>query len=73
MCETRKTSQIAAEMRKYNLTVLGIRETHCIQAEQQRSGTGEMLLYSDHAKENVPHIKVVALMLSEEAPSVLIR
>ncbi|VDP31861.1 unnamed protein product [Schistosoma margrebowiei] len=67
MCETRKTSQIAAEMRKYSVTVFRIRETHWIQAEQKRLGTEEMLLYSDHAEENALHTKGVSLTKSEEA------
>ncbi|VDP20554.1 unnamed protein product [Schistosoma margrebowiei] len=48
MWETGKTSQIAAEMRRYNLAVLGISETHWTQARQQRLNTGEMLPYSIH-------------------------
>ncbi|VDO77045.1 unnamed protein product [Schistosoma margrebowiei] len=64
MWEIRKTSQIATEMRRYNLAVLGISETHWTQAGQQRLNTGEMLVYSDHEEENAPHTQRVALMLS---------
>ncbi|VDP80897.1 unnamed protein product [Schistosoma curassoni] len=46
MWETGKTSQIATEMRRYNLAVLGISETHWTQAGQQRLNMGEMLLCS---------------------------
>ncbi|VDP27139.1 unnamed protein product [Schistosoma margrebowiei] len=67
MWETGKTSQIATEMRKYNLAVLGISETHWTQAEQKRLATGEMLLYSGHEEENAPHTQGVALMLSKVA------
>ncbi|VDP18657.1 unnamed protein product [Schistosoma margrebowiei] len=48
MWETGKTSQIAMEMRRYNLAVLGISETHWTQDGQQRLNTGEMVLYSGH-------------------------
>ncbi|VDP43936.1 unnamed protein product [Schistosoma margrebowiei] len=48
-------SQIATEMSRHNLAVLGIRETHWTQAGQKKLATGEMLLYSRHEKENAPH------------------
>ncbi|VDP20396.1 unnamed protein product [Schistosoma margrebowiei] len=67
MWETRKTSQIAMEMRRYNLAVLGISETHWTQTGQKRLATGEMLLYSGHEEENAPHTQGVALMLSKVA------
>ncbi|VDP53461.1 unnamed protein product [Schistosoma margrebowiei] len=70
--KTGKTSQIATEMRKYNLAVLGIRETHWTQAGQKRLNTGEMLLYSGHEEENAPHTQGVALMLSKVARNALV-
>ncbi|VDP64940.1 unnamed protein product [Schistosoma curassoni] len=54
-------------MRRYNLTVPGISETHWTQAGQQRLNTGEMLLYSGYEEESAPHTQGVALMLSKEA------
>ena len=72
MWETGKTSQIAMEMRRYKLAVLGISETHWTQTGQQRLGTGEMLLYSGHEGENAPHTQGVALMLSKEARNALV-
>ncbi|VDO93245.1 unnamed protein product [Schistosoma margrebowiei] len=72
MWENRKPSQIATEMRRYNLAVLGISETHWTQAGQQRPATGEMLLYSGHEEENAPHTQGVALMLSKVARNVLV-
>lgn len=69
MWETRRTSQIAREMRRYNLVFRGIIETHLTQARQQRLDTREMLLYSGHGQGSAPHIQGVALMLSEEARS----
>ncbi|CAH8570145.1 unnamed protein product [Schistosoma guineensis] len=72
MWEAGKTSQIATEMRRYNLAVLGISETHWTQAGQQRLNTGEMLLYSGHEEENAPHTQGVALMLSKVARNALV-
>ncbi|VDP07386.1 unnamed protein product [Schistosoma margrebowiei] len=59
-------------MRRYNLAVLGISETHWTQARQQRLNTREMLLYSGHEEENAPHIQEVAPMLSKEARNALV-
>ncbi|VDP51778.1 unnamed protein product [Schistosoma margrebowiei] len=72
MWETGKTSQIAMEMRRYNLAVLGISETHWIQAGQQRLATGDMLIYSGHEEDNAPHTQGVALMLSKVARNALV-
>ncbi|VDP28251.1 unnamed protein product [Schistosoma margrebowiei] len=72
MWETGKTSQIAIEMRRYNLAVLGISETHWTQAGQKRLATGEMLLYSGHEEDNAPHTQGVALMLSKVARNALV-
>ncbi|VDP51628.1 unnamed protein product [Schistosoma margrebowiei] len=43
MWDPLKTSQIATEMRRHNLAVLGISETHWTQARQQKLNTGETL------------------------------
>ncbi|VDP50600.1 unnamed protein product [Schistosoma margrebowiei] len=54
MWETGRVFQITAEMRRYNLEVLGISETHWTQVGQQRLASGELLLYSGHEEENAP-------------------
>ncbi|VDO62129.1 unnamed protein product [Schistosoma margrebowiei] len=72
MWKTEKTSQIATEMRRYNLAALRISENHWTQAGQQRLDTGEMLLYSGHEEENDPHTQGVALMLSNVARNTLV-
>ncbi|VDP33190.1 unnamed protein product [Schistosoma margrebowiei] len=59
-------------MRRYNLEVLGISETHWTQVGQQRLTSGELLLYSGHEEENAPHTQGVALMLSKQAQNALI-
>ncbi|VDO86898.1 unnamed protein product [Schistosoma margrebowiei] len=72
MWETGKTSQIAAELRRYNLAILGISETQWTQVGQKRLDTGEMLLYSGHEEGNDPHTQGVALILSKVARNVLV-
>ncbi|VDP09402.1 unnamed protein product [Schistosoma margrebowiei] len=72
MWETGKTGQIAMEMRRYNLAVLGVSETHWTQAGQKRLATGEMLLYSGHEEDNALHTQGVALMLSKVARNALV-
>ncbi|VDP35142.1 unnamed protein product [Schistosoma margrebowiei] len=72
MWETGKTSQIATEVRRYNLAILGISETHWTRAGQQRLNTVEMLLYSGHEEKNAPHTQGVALMLSKVARNALV-
>ncbi|VDP27223.1 unnamed protein product [Schistosoma margrebowiei] len=59
-------------MRRYNLAVLGISETHWTQAGQKRLAMGEMLLYSGHEEENAPHTQGVALILSKVARNPLV-
>ncbi|VDP07370.1 unnamed protein product [Schistosoma margrebowiei] len=72
MWETGRTSQITTKMRRYDLTVLGISETHWTQAEQKGLDTGEMLLYFGHKEESALHTQGVALMLFKEARNALI-
>ena len=45
MFEAGKAVQVAAEMRNYNLTVLGISEIRWTGSGQQRLATGEVLKY----------------------------
>ncbi|VDO68636.1 unnamed protein product [Schistosoma margrebowiei] len=70
--KTGRTSQIAAEMRRYDLVALEISETHCAKAGQKTLDPEEMLLYSGHEQENAPHTQGVALMLSKEARNAII-
>ncbi|VDP71478.1 unnamed protein product, partial [Schistosoma mattheei] len=62
---------MAVEMRRHNLEVLEINETHSMQVGQQRLASGELLLYSGHDEENAPHTRGVALMLSKQAQNAL--
>ncbi|VDP80734.1 unnamed protein product, partial [Schistosoma curassoni] len=72
MWDTERAFQIAAEMRRYNLEVIGISETHWTQAGQQRLASGELLLYSGHEEENSPHTQGIVLVLSKQAQNALI-
>ncbi|VDP68012.1 unnamed protein product [Schistosoma curassoni] len=73
MWDTGRVFQIASEMRRYNLEVLGISETHWTHVGQQRLTSGELLFYSGHEEGNAPHTQGVALMLSKQAQNALIR
>ncbi|KAK7110430.1 hypothetical protein V1264_014307 [Littorina saxatilis] len=72
MFETGKTAQVAAEMRNYNLSILGISESRWTGSGQRRLVTGDMLLFSGHEEEGAPHTRGVALMLSKTAQRALI-
>ncbi len=66
MYESRKTAQVAAEMRNNILTLLGISEARWNQAGQRRLMTGELLLYSGHEESDAPHTQGVGFMLSKQ-------
>ncbi|KAK7097079.1 hypothetical protein V1264_004109 [Littorina saxatilis] len=72
MFETGKTAQVAAEMRNYNLSILGISKSRWTGSGQRRLVTGEMLRFSGHEEEGAPHTRGVALMLSKTAQRALI-
>ena len=72
MYETGKLYQVAAEMRAYNLALLGISETRWTQCSRKKLNSGELLLYSGHEDEDSPHTQGVALMLSKAAQKALI-
>ena len=72
MFETGKTTQVSAELTRYNIAVLGLCETRWTQSGQIRLSTGETLLYSGHEEDNSPHTEGVGLMLSAEASASLI-
>ncbi|VDP51537.1 unnamed protein product [Schistosoma margrebowiei] len=67
MWETGRVFQIAAEMKRYNLEVLGLSDIHWTQIRQQRLASGELPLSSVHEDETAPHAQGVALMLSKKA------
>ena len=72
MYETGKTAQVAAEMRKFNLAILGISESRWTGSGQKRLTSGELLLYTGHEQEDATHTQGLALMLSRSAQRALI-
>ena len=54
MCETGKTIQVAREMKKYKIGVLGLSETRWLQSGQLRLSSGKQLLYSGHIEDGAP-------------------
>lgn len=67
-----RTAQVASEMKRYNICLLGLCETRWLQSGQIRLNTVETLLYSGHTEEGAPHTEGVGLMLSLEAQRALI-
>ena len=79
MYKTGKTVQVAREMKRYKIGVLGLSEARWLQSGQLRLSSGEQLLYSGHIVEGAPPppppplpTEGVALMLASEAHAALI-
>ncbi|VDP16929.1 unnamed protein product [Schistosoma margrebowiei] len=68
MWKTERVIEIAAEMKRHNLEVLGISETLWTQAGKQELSSPDLLLHTSHEEESAPHTQGVALMLSKQAP-----
>ena len=63
---------VAMEMRRHNISLLGIAETIWIQTGQFRLSTGELILYSGHTHNGAPNTERVGCMLSRQAEKALI-
>ena len=72
MYERGKASMIAMEMRRHNISRLGIAETRWIQTGQFRLLTGELILYSGHTHNGTPHTERVGFILCRQAEKALI-
>ena len=72
MYKAGKTAQVAAEIRRFNLALLGLCETRWTQSGRLRLTTGEIILYSGHEEDDAPHSEGVALLLGKEAQRALI-
>lgn len=72
MYQAGKTLQVAREMKKYKIQVLGISEARWTTSGRVRLSSGEEVLYSGHQEEGAPHTLGVALMLAPEAQRALI-
>ena len=70
MYEAGKTAQVAREMQRYRLHILGISETRWIRHGQKLLSTGELLIYSGHEEADI-HSEGVGMMLSKRAQKTL--
>ncbi|XP_073668649.1 uncharacterized protein [Paramisgurnus dabryanus] len=71
MHETGKAAQVASEMNRYNIQVLGICECRWNGSGMTSLASGEKILYSGHADENHDHTEGVAIMMSPVAAKTL--
>ena len=67
MFQAGKVNQVAKEMKRSRLAILGVSETRWTGAGKVHLTTEEMVLYSGLAGDDVPHEKGEALILSKEA------
>ena len=67
MYQAGKVHQVAKEMKRLRLAILGVSETRWTGAWKVHLTTGETVLYSGLAGDDAPHEKGVALILSKEA------
>ena len=67
MYQAGKVHQVAKEMKRLRLAILGVSETRWTGAGKVHLTTGETVLYSGLAGDDAPHEKGVALILSKEA------
>ncbi|XP_059158094.1 craniofacial development protein 2-like [Physella acuta] len=70
--ESSRSAQVAKEMRRYKLKVLGLSETRWNGSGQTRLVSGETVIYSGHEDEDHEHTQGVAIMMSREATDALI-
>jgi len=72
MYQSGKASQIAKEMHKYKIEVMGLSETRWISTGKTILATGEVVFYSGNQEEDSPHTEGVAFMMTKEASKALI-
>ena len=72
MFEMGKAHQVATEMRKYKISILGVSEARWTLSGKAKILTGETILYSGHDKENAQHTEGVAIIMSPQANQSLI-
>ncbi|XP_055997977.1 uncharacterized protein LOC130047325 [Ostrea edulis] len=63
MFETSKTAQVADEMQRYGLDILGVSECRWLKSGKMRVNSGHTILYSGHDDK---HQSGVAIMISKE-------
>ena len=67
MYQVGKVHQVAKEMKRLRLAILGVSETRWTGARKVHLRTGETVLYSGLAGDDAPHENGVALILTKEA------
>ena len=67
MYEQGRCAQIVKEMKRYNLSILGISEMRWNTFGSLRTRTGETILFSGNPNDDDPHVKGVGLILSKVA------
>ena len=67
MYESGKATQVAREMDRYNLKILGISESRWNSSDMTTLATGHRIIYSGHTLEDDEHTEGVAIMMTEEA------
>ena len=72
MFEAGKAAQVAKEMERYKVSLLGLCETRWNQSGQLQLLSGQTVLYSGHEDEGAPHTEGVAIMLAKETQRALI-
>jgi exonuclease III len=70
--EISKATQLAKDMKKYNIEVLGISESRWTGNGEIKLATGETIIYSGHQQQNAVHSKGVAFLMSDKATKALI-
>jgi exonuclease III len=71
MYQSGKAAQIAKEMHKYKIEVMGLSETRWISTGKTILATGEVVLYSGHQEEDSPHMEGVAFMTKEASKALI--
>ena len=72
MYEQGRCAQVVKEMKRYNLSILGIREMRWNTFGSLQTATGETILYSGNPNEDDQHVKGVGLILSRAAADSLL-
>ena len=71
--QAKQAANIANEISRYNLTLLGLSETRWTQSGTTRLHSGELNnIYSGHMEEDVPHSEGVAFMVSRTEEGALL-
>ena len=69
--ETGKVAQVCQQMHRYNLKLLGLRETRWTGTGRTRLASGDTIIYSGQ-EEGPPHTHGVALLMTSEATRALL-